>query len=151
MNRGLLVLPLVASLVLPACLGFGGPSGPTPTLAPLKTLVGNSENIEDLEEMRRLAFAYWEAFIAYDPDTTLSYLEENYLTEREETVRSEIGRIKRFKVKLQVTEESPPQLIGTDEGEMFLRMREPLGTRSIRMAFRKLEGQWKITFAQEVE
>jgi len=35
-------------------------------------------------------------------------------------------------------------MIGSGEWEMFRRMREPLGTRRIRMAFRK------ITYSQEV-
>ena len=30
-------------------------------------------------------------------------------------------------------------------------MKEPLGTRRIRMAFRDVAGEWKITFAEEAK
>ena len=42
-------------------------------------------------------------------------------------------------------------MTGPNEGEMFLLMKEPLGTRRIKMAFRKLDGTWKITYAEEVQ
>ena len=32
-----------------------------------------------------------------------------------------------------------------------MTMKEPLGERRIRMAFRKVEGEWKITFVEEVK
>ena len=60
-------------------------------------------------------------------------------------------RIKRFRVTLRVSEESPPEITGPDEGEMFLKMKEPLGTRRIRMALRKIKDEWKIVYAQEVK
>ena len=41
------------------------------------------------------------------------------------------------------------QVVGNDEWEMYLTMKEPLGTRRIRMGFRKVAGEWKITFAEE--
>ena len=36
------------------------------------------------------------------------------------------------------------------QGEMFMRLKEPLGTRRIRMAFVRVDGEWKITYAHEV-
>ncbi len=103
------------------------------------------------ETLRLLAFAYWEAFNSYDSERALSYLDEGYRAERESEIRSEIGQIKRFSVKLGVSEESGPQMTRADEAEMFLKMREPLGSRRIRMAFRMAEDSWKITYAEEAK
>ena len=56
-------------------------------------------------------------------------MEESYRQQRDETVREEIGRIKLFRVQLGLSEETPPRLLSDHEGEMFLTMKEPLGTR----------------------
>ena len=140
---------LTVPLILLSC--FIGPSGPTPILIPLETLVPPSDDFDDIKATRELAFAYWDAFNSYDADTTLSYLEAGYRAQREEEIRDEIGRLKRFRVKLWVTEEGPPTLTTEDQGEMYLKMKEPLGTRRIRMAFLKVAGDWRITFAEEVK
>lgn len=103
------------------------------------------------EELRRLAFAYWEAFNAYDADRVLSYLEAGYRTDREEPIRSEIKQIDTFGVQLGVEEESPPVVLGDDSAEMFLSLRNPLGVKRIRMAFQSIDGEWMITFAQETD
>ncbi len=103
------------------------------------------------EVLRQLAFAYWEAFNAYDADRALSYLEDAYRAERESEIRSDIGQIRMFRVKLGVSEESPPQMAGQGDWEMFLNMKEPIGTRRIRMAFTSVGGEWKITCAEEVK
>ena len=65
--------------------------------------------------------------------------------------RGDIGRLKLFSVQLGVTEEGPPSMVDEDEWEMYLTMKEPLGTRRIRMAFREVGGEWKITFSEEVK
>jgi hypothetical protein len=117
-------------------------STPTPTTPPTET--------SDLATLRDLAFSYWEAFNSYDADRVLSYLYADYQAEREEKIRSDIGRIKTFRVKLGVSEKSPPMLVSPTEGEMFLNMKEPIGTRTIRMAFLKTGGEWKINYAEEV-
>ena len=106
---------------------------------------------EEADALRELAFGYWEAFNAYDADAALAYLEADYRQQRDETVRSEIGRMKPFRVRLGLSEESPPSVVSRDEREMYLTMKEPLGERRIRMAFRKVEGEWKITFVEEVK
>lgn len=95
--------------------------------------------------------AYWEAFNAYDADQVLAYLEENYRATREETIRSEVGQISTFGVKLGVQEQSPPVLLSDDTAEMFLDLKNPLGVRRIRMAFERIDGYWSITFAQETD
>ena len=43
----------------------------------------------------------------------------------------------------------PPWIIEGGRREMYLTMKEPLGTRRIRMEFADVEGEWKIPFAQE--
>jgi len=104
-----------------------------------------------LAELRDLAFAYWEAFNAYDIAQVLSYLETDYVLEREETIRDDIDRLSTFGVKLGISELSPPVMLGSDRAEMYLEMSEPLGKRRIRMGFVLLEGDWIIDFAEEKE
>ncbi len=121
-------------------------SSPTTTLSP-----GPLGDLRESDAVRQLAFAYWDAFNAYDADRALGYLEEGYLLQRDETVRGEIGRIKRFRVKLGLSEETPPWMVGDNEMEMYLTMKEPLGKRRIHMAFRQVAGEWRIIFAEEAK
>jgi len=123
---------------------------PAATPTPTPTTATPSES-DEADTLRQLAFAYWEAFNSYDADKVLGYLEEAYRQERESKIRGDIGRIKLFRVKLGVSEETPPRMTTPGEGEMFLTMKEPIGTRRIHMRFLKLEGEWKITHAEEVE
>ena len=123
---------------------------PVPADDPQPTSVPADE-AEEADALRQMAFDYWEAFNAYDADRVLELLEEGYGQEREEKIRGDIGRLKLFSVQLGVTEESPPSTVDEDEREMYLTMKEPLGTRRIRMAFREVGGEWKITFSEEVE
>ena len=123
---------------------------PTPADDPSPTPTPEAEAGE-AETFRRMTFEYWEAFNAYDADRVLEFLEEAYGQEREEKIRSDIGRLKLFSVQLGVTEESPPSMVDEDEWEMYLTMKEPLGTRRIRMAFRQVDGEWKVVFSEEVK
>lgn len=132
-----------AALVI---VGAACGNDPTPTLSP-----GPVADPDEAEALRELAFDYWEAFNAYDPDRTLAYMEDEYREQREEQVRTEIGRIDLFNVQLGVSEEAPPWIIDGGGREMYLTLKEPLGTRRIRMEFRDVEGEWKITFAQEAK
>ena len=118
----------------------------TPTPTPIPTV-----GPEEAEALRQLAFDYWAAFNSYNADRVLAYLDEDYRRQVEENIRSDIGRIKFFRVKLGVSEETPPQVVDQGEMEMYLTMKEPLGTRRIRMAFREVAGEWKIIFAEEVK
>ena len=108
-------------------------------------------DIEDINALSKLAFAFWDAYNAYDGDKTLGYLEESYRQLRGEEIRDNIGLMKLFGVKLELSEESPPHIISDGEWEMHMTMKEPLGTRRIRMAFRQVEGEWKIVFAEQVQ
>jgi hypothetical protein len=127
-----------------AVIGVACESSPTATLNP-----GPLGDSQEADALRQLAFAYWEAFNAYDADGALGYLEEDYRQQRDGTVRGEIERIKRFRVKLGLSEETSPWIVGHDEREMYLTMKEPLGKRRIRMAFREVAGEWRIIFAEE--
>lgn len=124
---------------------------PVPTDEPTPTPVPKEDAEEQAQTFRRMTFEYWEAFNAYDADRVLEFLEQAYGREREEKIRSDIGRLKLFSVQLGVAEESPPSMVAEDEWEMYLTMKEPLGTRRIRMAFRQVDGEWKITFSEEVK
>ena len=162
LRRWIAPCALAAVALVGVACGSSTPAEPTPAPvedakappAPAEDPEPTSGPVEEAEEadaLRQLAFAYWKAFNAYDADTVLGYLEESYRQQREEEVRSEIGRLKLFSVQLGVTEESPPSIVDEDEREMYLTMKEPLGTRRIRMAFREVGGEWKITFSEEVE
>ena len=104
-----------------------------------------------IKTLRQLSLDYWTAINSYDANKALSYLEESYRMERESSIRADIGQIETFNVKLRVSEESPPQITSPSEGEMYLRINEPLGTRRVHMAFIKLDDEWKIAHAHEVD
>ncbi len=152
--RWLLVTALVV-LAVAACAAPSPTATPTPVLL-TGTSPGGSTPValigasSDADTLRKLTFAYWEAFNAYDVERVLSQLEATYRAEREGQIRTDIGRIKTFGVKLGVSEATPPQASGDGQWEMFLNMKEPLGIRRIRMAFRQVDGGWKITYSQEV-
>ena len=123
---------------------------PEPTPVPVDDPTPTSDAAQ-ADTFRQMTLDYWEAFNAYDSDRVLEFLEEGYGREREEKIRGDIGRLKLFSVQLGVTEESPPSIVDEDEWEMYLTMKEPLGTRRIRMAFRQVDGEWKIIFSEEVK
>lgn len=152
----LLALLLVGTLS--ACQGKGTPT-PAPTAATTATAMPLASSpqptiaasAEEIETVRKLAFAYWEAFNSYDADRTLAYLAEPYRKQREETIRSQIRQIKLFRVKLGLTEETAPVFMAPDQAEMMLTMKEPLGTRRIKMQFQRESGTWLITQAEEIK
>jgi len=145
----LLVLALV---VLAGCSSLPPETvAPTDSPAPDASTSAISSFADDIQNLRRLAFDYWEDFNSYNPDRVLSYLEAGYRRHREIDIRRDIERIRMFRVNLGISEESPPRMIAPGRGEMFLRMQEPLGTRRIRMEFLEVEGTWKIAYAEEVD
>ena len=126
------------------------PAVAAPTAEPAPTAASGGDP-ETLAALKRLAFEYWIAVNEHDVEKVLSYLEESYRAEAEERVVAEIEQMKLFGVTLGVSERSAPALLSPTEGEMMLNLREPLGTRKVRMAFRLVDGEWKISFAEEVE
>ena len=160
---------ILAAALAAACAGPVATSGPTPTPAatpaptpsatpptpsatpptPLAAPLGSIAPAE-AEVLRRLAFAYWDAYNAYDIDTVLSYLEPGERAKREAGIRDEIGRLKPFGVKLGMSEKSPPVLSAPDRGEMLMTMKEPLGSRTMKMVFLHRDGKWWVIAADEV-
>ena len=106
---------------------------------------------EDAQAVRDLAFIFWEAYNTYDPDKAISYLDESYRPAKEQVIRDEIRRIKTFGVKLGMSEKTAPVLIGPDQAEMYLNMKEPVGTRTIWMKFDRRGDGWTITYSEEVQ
>lgn len=100
-------------------------------------------------ELRDLAFAYWDAFNAWNADLVGSYLEETYRATRRGPITAEIDQLSAFGVQLGVQEESAPVMIGDRAAEMYMELRNPLGIRRIRMEFEMIDGDWVITFAEE--
>ena len=126
------------------------PAPAQPTAEPTPTPESGADP-ETLAALKSLAFEYWIAFNQYDVEKVLSYLEASYRAERGQEIADEIGQLELFGVTLGVSERSPPALLSPTEGEMVLNLREPLGVRKFRMAFRMVDGEWKISFADEVE
>ena len=126
------------------------PAAAVPTAEPTPTAASGGDP-ETLAALKSLAFEYWIAVNEHDVEKVLSYLEESYRAEVEEKVVAEIEQMKLFGVTLGVSERSAPTLLSATEGEMMLNLREPLGMRKVRMAFRMVDGEWKISFAEEVE
>jgi hypothetical protein len=144
--RPALTLALLAvALLAPACSGAATPAPPSASAA-----TPQASEPPEAETLRQLAFAYWDAYNAYDVDQVLSYLEPGERAKRETTIRDEIGRLKTFGVKLGISEQSPPVLTGADAAEMLLTMKEPLGSRTMKMVFLLRDGRWLITAADEV-
>ena len=121
-------------------------AGPTAAVMP-----GPVEDTVEAEALRQLAYAYWDAFNSYDAVRALGYLEDDYRQQRDGTVRGEIQAVQLFGIRLEVSEHTPPHVVSEDEREMYLNMKEPLGTRRIRMGFREIDGEWMITHAEEPE
>ena len=145
------VVLLAAAALLSACGGSGG-SAASPIAAVASAAASTSPlATSDTQAVRDLANAYWTAYNAYDADKALSYLEKSYGASQDKTVRSEIGQIKTFGVKLGVKEKSAPVLNGADTAQMFLTMSTPTGKRLMLMKFKRVGGAWTITYVQEVK
>jgi hypothetical protein len=109
---------------------------------------------EDSQVIREMVTAYWEAFNAYDIETVMSYMEDSWRVEHEDVLRDEINRLKTGflfikNVKLDVTEESPPTLIGDNEVEMLFRLGTPIGDKHSYFRIVKLGDEWKVCFSEE--
>lgn len=131
-----------ASTTIAAATESTAGSGATPASGP-------AISAQDAQAVRDVASAFWEAYNAYDPDKAVSYLDESYRPEKEKTLRGEIGQIKTFGVKLGVSEKTAPVLIGPDQAEMYLTMKEPTGTRTLWMKFARHGDTWTITYSEQ--
>ena len=112
---------------------------------------GSSGSPDDVTAIRRIVREYWAALNDYDVDRALPMLESGYRAQEEELIRKDIGRMKAFRVRLGVSEESPPTLNENGDYETYLRLKTPIDTRRAKMVFSRIDGQWRITFSGEVE
>ena len=147
-----LVGALAVSLAVGGCGGGAvtpAPASPAADPAASAPRPAASEPAE-AAALRRLAFAYWDAYNAYEPDAVLAMLEPGERVKREPNIRDEIGRLKTFGVKLGITEKSPPVLTGPDTAEILVTMKEPLGSRTMKMVFLRNGEGWLVTGADEV-
>lgn len=124
-----------------------------PTKAPVEPTASGSvrASAEDIAEIRQIIAEYWEALNDYDVDHAITMLEPTYRAQEEELIRKDIGRMKLFRVTLELSEETPPTI--NDEGnyETYLSLKTPIDTRTVLMVFRQIEGQWWIVYSDEVE
>ena len=118
---------------------------------PTEAATPESSTEDDVAEIRRIVEAYWIALNEYDVDHAITMLEPGYRALEEELIRSDIGRMKLFRVKLGVSEETPPALNADGDYETFLNLKTPVDTRRVLMVFRRIGGQWWIVFSDEVE
>ena len=125
------------------------PSPPPPT--PTRLSEDSASKTEDIEDIRRIVSEYWQALNDYDVDQAVTMLEPAYRAAEEELIRKDIGRMKLFRVKLKVSEETPPTLNEDGEYETYLSLKTPVDTRRALMVFRQIDGGWWIVFSGEVE
>ena len=137
-----------ADSVSPAETAVPSPS-PAHTATPMPTEAATHE--ENVAAIRRMVQTYWEAFNDYDADRALQMLEEGYRTLEDELIRKDIGRMKLFRIKLEVSEETPPELNEDGDYATYIGMKTPVDSRRVLMIFRRIEGQWRIVFSDEVE
>ena len=106
---------------------------------------------EDIETVRAIVAAYWKSLNDYDVDHAITMLEPAYRAAEEELIRKDIGRMKLFRVKLDVSEETPPTLNENGDYETYLSLKTPVDTRRVLMVFRQIDGAWWIVSSGEVE
>ena len=109
------------------------------------------EAADDVAEIRRIVTEYWEALNEYDVDRAVTMLEPGYRAQEEELIRKDIGRMKLFRVKLEVSEDAPPTLNADGDYETYLSIGTPIDTRTVLMVFRRIEGRWWIVYSDEIE
>ena len=66
-------------------------------------------------------------------------------------IRRDIGRMRLFRAKLRVAEETPPTLNADGNYETCVTLTTPIGTRRLLMVFRRIGGEWRIMFSDEVD
>jgi len=153
-----LILPILLVLLLSVTMFTGCSGGGTVDIsgdnAPVNTGGSDVLSSEDAQAIREMATAYWEAFNAYDVETVMSYMEDSWREEHEDVIRDEISRLKNGflfikNVKLDITEESPPVIIGDNEVEMLFRLGTPLGDKHSYFRIVKTGDEWKVCFSEE--
>ncbi len=127
------------------------PQTKTPASTPLPDSHAGPTAHNNVEAIRRIVDEYWKALNDYDVDHAIPRLEPGYRTAEEELIRKDIGRMKLFRVKLEVSEETPPTLNEDGDYETYLSVETPIDSRRVLMVFRRIDGAWWIVFSDEVE
>lgn len=122
-----------------------------PSLAPPNPAPGGSGSPDEVDAIRLMAKEYWAALNDYDAHRALPMLEPGYRAEEEEQIRKDIGRMKIFRVKLGVSEDTPPTLNEDGDYETYINLETPIDTRRVLMRFSHINNQWLITYSDEVE
>jgi hypothetical protein len=141
--------------VLAGCGSGNSPSGSTPATTPTSAspsaaYSGAPISEAEAQAVRDRALGYWAAYNAYDADKAIAYLADTIKPVKAEVIRSEVGRIKTFGVQLGVSQKTPPELIGQDQAQMYLKMKTPTGMRTVLMKFSKQGELWMVTYSEEV-
>ncbi len=147
-----------AASVKDAIDGSGDQAVPTQTVGQADALSGVQttamvvgSSAEDVATITGMVDAYWAAFNAYDADVAVSMLEASYRADEEELIRRDIGRMKLFRVQLDVSEEKALALTDRGDYETYLKIATPVDSRRLLMIFRHIEGRWWIVFSDEIE
>lgn len=120
---------------------------PTPTPEPQLEPVDPQE----AEAIMQVFTEHWEAYNTYEPDKALGFMTADFRQTQEEEVRNNIGLLETFAAKMEATEEGPPQQLENGDAQIYLKLMTPLGERRVRMTFRKVDGEWMISFSEEVQ
>jgi len=118
---------------------------PTPTTSVQQATVTQ----EDVSDARQVVYDYWDAFNSYDVERVLGYLQDSYRQESEESIKSEISKMKFFNVKLGVEEESEPVITPEGMVEIKMKLSTPIGAKHVTYILEKLNGGWKICSSVE--
>ena len=144
-----------ATLPAPTTTPANQPAAPTATPSPVATDTPTREAAAESDAqvalIRGMVEEYWGAFNDYDADHALNMLEASYRNLEEELIRRDIGRMKLFRVKLEMSEVTPPTLNAEGDYETRLKLETPIDSRSVSMVFRRIEDEWWIVFSDEVE
>ncbi len=124
------------------------PEEPEPTPTPEDK---PSLSAEEADVIRTISSAYWEAINALELEKVLGLLEESYRLKKEEELTEYIDLMKTYGLKLTVNEMGPPEAIDDESREIYWIVKSPVNVQTIHMIFRQIEGEWKITSAEQVE
>lgn len=110
---------------------------------------------EDIEAARQAVFAYREAFNNYDVEGALAFLEESHRAEagREDGIRSDIGQMETYGIKLGVEEEAEPTVTADGKVEIYIKLDVPVfgqQDRHIIYQLMEIEGEWKICSSEDL-
>jgi pyruvate/2-oxoglutarate dehydrogenase complex dihydrolipoamide acyltransferase (E2) component len=129
------------------------PATTAPATETAPPAAGEAITPEGIEAARQVVFAYWEAYNSYDVDGVLALLEDSWREERADDIASEIGQMEGAKITLGVEEEAEPEVTeGTIAIKMFIDI--PIvfmPDRHYIYYLKKIDGEWKIYSAEEVE